>query len=34
LRITHAENDLEAARITALVVELGCDPDAVLFGGG
>jgi hypothetical protein len=32
LLITHAENDLKAARIKALVVKLGGDPDAVLFG--
>jgi hypothetical protein len=32
LWITHAENDLKAARIKALVVKLRGDPDAVLFG--
>jgi hypothetical protein len=33
LPITHAENDRKPARIKALVVKLGRDPDAVLFGG-
>jgi hypothetical protein len=33
LWITHAEKNLKAARIKALVVKLGGDPDAVLFGG-
>jgi hypothetical protein len=32
LWITHAENDLQAARIKALVVKLGGDPDTVLLG--
>jgi hypothetical protein len=32
LWITHADDDFKAARIKALVVKLGGDPDAVLFG--
>jgi hypothetical protein len=31
LWITHAQNGLKAARIKALIVKLGGDPDAVLF---